>query len=103
MSRKRKRRHGADFIAKVAMAALKEVHTVGELAGQFGVHPTQIHKWKRRLIDGAPELFARPGETRQRRLSPPVLETTAVPVVPEPGSVVPPPGSVVPPSVVAVT
>ena len=66
MSGKRKRRHGADFIAKVAVAALKEVHTVGELAGQFGVHPTQIHKWKRRLIDGAPELFARPGETRQR-------------------------------------
>jgi putative transposase len=62
----RKRKHGADFIAKVAVAALKEVHTVGELAGQFGVHPTQIHKWKRRLIDGAPELFARPGETRQR-------------------------------------
>ncbi len=61
----RKRKHGADFIAKVAVAALKEVHTVGELAGQFGVHPTQIHKWKRRLIDGAPELFARPGETRQ--------------------------------------
>lgn len=66
MSRKRKRRHGADFIAKVAVAALREVHTANELAGQFGVHPTQIHKWKRRLIDGAAELFARPGETRLR-------------------------------------
>lgn len=62
----RKRKHGADFIAKVALAALKEVHTVGELAGQFGVHPTQIHKWKRRLVDGASELFARPGEARHR-------------------------------------
>ena len=62
----RKRKHGADFISKVAVAALKEMHTASELAGQFGVHPTQIHKWKRRLIDGARELFARPGETRQR-------------------------------------
>jgi transposase-like protein len=62
----RKRKHGAGFIAKVALAAVKEVHTVSELASQFGVHPTQIHKWKRRLVDGAEELFARPGESRQR-------------------------------------
>ena len=50
----------------MALAAVKEVHTVSELASQFGVHPTQIHKWKRRLVDGAEELFARPGESRQR-------------------------------------
>jgi len=62
----RKRKHGAGFIAKVALAAVKEVHTVSELASQFGVHPTQIHKWKRRLVDGVEELFARPGESRQR-------------------------------------
>ena len=61
----RKRKHDAGFMAKVAVAAVKEVHTVSELAGQFGVHPTQIHKWKRRLLDGAPELFTRPGKERQ--------------------------------------
>lgn len=62
----RKRKHSAEFIAKVAVAAVKEVHTMSELASQFGVHPTQIHKWKRRLLDGAVELFGRPGESRQR-------------------------------------
>jgi transposase len=61
----RKRTHEAGFMAKVAVAAIKEVHTVSELAGQFGVHPTQIHKWKRRLLDGAAELFKRPGKERQ--------------------------------------
>lgn len=60
----RKRKHDSGFIAKVALAAVKEVQTVSELAGQFGVHPTQIHKWKRRLLDGAAELFARPGRER---------------------------------------
>jgi len=39
---------------------------MSELAAQFGVHPTRIHKWKRRLLDGAEELFAKPGEARQR-------------------------------------
>ena len=60
----RKRTHDAGFMAKVAVAAVKEVHTVSELASQFGVHPTQIHKWKRRLLDGASEVFARPGKPR---------------------------------------
>jgi hypothetical protein len=32
----RKRKHGADFMAKVAVAAVKEVHTMSELASQFG-------------------------------------------------------------------
>jgi putative transposase len=60
----RKHKHSAGFRAKVALAAVKEVHTIGELASQFGVHPTQIHKWKRRVLDGAEELFTRPGEDR---------------------------------------
>jgi transposase len=61
----RKSKHSAGFRAKVALAAVKEVHTMSELASQFDVHPTQIHKWKRRLVEGAEELFARPGEDRQ--------------------------------------
>jgi putative transposase len=60
----RKQKHSAGFRAKVALAAVKEVHAVSELVSQFGVHATQIHKWKRRLLDGAEELFTRPGETR---------------------------------------
>jgi transposase-like protein len=62
----RKRKYGAEFMAKVAVAAVKEVHTMSELASQFGVHPTQIHKWRRRLLEGAEDLFGRPGESRQR-------------------------------------
>jgi transposase len=65
MSRKRNL-HSAAFKAKVALAAVKEMRTVGELAGQFGVHPTQIHQWKRRLLDGAEGVFAGPAEERRR-------------------------------------
>lgn len=65
MSRKRNL-HSAAFKAKVALAAVKEMRTVGELASQFGVHPTQIHQWKRRLLDGAEAVFAGPAEERRR-------------------------------------
>jgi putative transposase len=56
MSGKRKAR-SAEFKAKVALAAVQERRTVSELAAQFGVHPTQIHAWKKQLVSEAVELF----------------------------------------------
>jgi transposase len=51
--------HTAAFKAQVALAALKGDRTVNELAGQFGVHPTLIHGWKKHLLQGAAAIFAR--------------------------------------------
>jgi transposase-like protein len=57
MAGKRKQ-YTAAFKAQVALAALKGDKTVNELAGQFGVHPTLIHEWKRHLLAGAEAVFA---------------------------------------------
>jgi transposase-like protein len=56
MAGKRKQ-HSAAFKAQVALAALKGDRTVNELAGQYGVHPTLIHGWKKHLLAGAETLF----------------------------------------------
>jgi putative transposase len=58
MARRRKIRE-APFKARVALEAVKERETVGELAKRFQVHPTQIHDWKRRLLEQAPAIFER--------------------------------------------
>ena len=65
MARRRKFRE-ASFKARVALEAVKERETVGELAKRFQVHPTQVHEWKRRLMEQATGVFekeaARPVE-----------------------------------------
>src|SRR3954452_20831658 len=43
---------------KSGLAARKGDRTVNELAGQFDVHPTLIHAWKKQLLAGAEETFA---------------------------------------------
>lgn len=62
----RRRRFTAQFKAKVALAALKEDRTAAELAGQFGVHPTQIGQWKRQLREQAAAAFDGSGPTSEQ-------------------------------------
>jgi len=52
-----RRQHSPSFKAKVAMEALKGEETIAELAHRFEVHPTQIHKWKKALSEGAAGIF----------------------------------------------
>src|SRR5205823_4205280 len=52
-----RQKHSAGFKAKVALAAIKGDRTVAELAVHFGIHPNQIHNWKKQLLDGAASVF----------------------------------------------
>ena len=56
MARKR-RLFSASFKAKVALESVKGFKTVGELAKQYQVHPTQIALWKKQLLEGAETVF----------------------------------------------
>ncbi len=56
-SKRTRRRHSAEFKAKVVVAALREDKTLGQLSSEFGVHPVVISGWKRQALQALPGLF----------------------------------------------
>jgi transposase-like protein len=46
--------------ARIALEAIKGEKTLAELSSEYGVHGTQISKWKQELIQRSGEIFSKP-------------------------------------------
>ena len=62
-----RKRYSAELKAKIALEALKGRKTVNEIAGETGVHPTQIQQWKKQLLEGLPEIFSQKKDRKQKQ------------------------------------
>ena len=53
-----RKQHNSGFKAQVALEAIKNQRTIAEIASEYGVHPSQVNKWKRQVLDGVPTIFS---------------------------------------------
>jgi transposase-like protein len=55
---KGRKRYGGELKAKIALEAIKGQRTVNEIAGIYGVSPTQVTQWKKQALEELPGVFA---------------------------------------------
>jgi hypothetical protein len=60
MSSRGRKQYDAAFKTKVTLEAVKGEKTIAQLAGENGVHPDQIGRWKSDLLEKLPGLFTSP-------------------------------------------
>jgi len=51
--------HYTNLKARVALEVIKGERTISEIASQFEVHPNQITKWKKQLLENVSSLFSK--------------------------------------------
>lgn len=52
-----RRKFTSKFKTEVVLEALKERHSLAELAQKYQLHPTQISTWKRDFLNSAEQVF----------------------------------------------
>ncbi len=55
---KQRKNYGAEFKAKVAIAAIKGDQTGNQIASTYGVHPNQVTPWKKQALGIIPDAFS---------------------------------------------
>ena len=66
MEQKIRRVHAAGFKAKVAIEALKEQKTIAQISSFYGIHETQITKWKKQALDILTQGFSNKQKQREQ-------------------------------------
>jgi len=68
-----RRKFGRALKAKVALAAIKGIKTVNEIASIYEVHPNQVSLWKKQALEKLPDAMA-DGRSKQARDKKPIEE-----------------------------
>jgi len=55
--KKQRRKHTAEFKARVALEAIRGVKTLSEIAQDFEIHPVMVGNWKKEMLEHLPEVF----------------------------------------------
>lgn len=57
MQKQKKKQYTAEFKAQVVMEILREEKTISQLSAEYGIHSSQLYKWRDQALAGLPGLF----------------------------------------------
>ena len=52
-----RKKYPTAFKTKVALEAIRQHKTTNELTGEYSIHASQIHHWKKQALSAIPESF----------------------------------------------
>ena len=61
-----RKRYDAVFKVRVELEAIKGEKTAAEISSRYGIHSSQIGKWKKEVLERLPEIFNGKGEKGDR-------------------------------------
>ena len=53
-----KKQYSPEEKLKIVLEALKEERLITDIASEYGIHPSVIHRWKKELLESAEKVFA---------------------------------------------
>ena len=54
---KKRKVHGPEFKAKVALEAIKGLNPIHQIAREYEINPNLVSKWKKQLMSQSPQIF----------------------------------------------
>ena len=68
MSKKTRKKYSGEFKARVSMEAILQTKTLNELSSEYGIHTSQILKWKKEFQENAGNIFGGDKALKQKVL-----------------------------------
>lgn len=65
----KRNRYSKELKSKIAIAAIKGHQTVNEIASEFGVHVSQVNRWKKEAIDSLPLVFGNTQAKQEKEMA----------------------------------
>ena len=63
----KRRKFSAELKKKIDLEAIREKRSINEIASSYEIHPAQVCKWKKDLLDGAISIFEDPRKRDSKR------------------------------------
>lgn len=62
-----RKRYTAKQKAQIVLEILKEEKTIAQIASEYGIHPNQLHRWKKQALEGFPKVFENDSKAERRK------------------------------------